>query len=64
MQTLTKSKDLLLNLKKIKSDLGWVPQESFETGLRKTVQWYLDNENWWSRVLKGSYTLSRQGVVK
>ncbi len=31
---------------KIKEDLGWVPEESFETGLRKTVEWYLDNQEW------------------
>ena len=40
---------------KIKRELGWMPRESFESGLRKTVQWYLDNEIWWERVLNGSY---------
>jgi dTDP-glucose 4,6-dehydratase len=46
---------------KIKSDLGWVPQETFESGLRKTVQWYLDNRTWWGRVLSGAYRLERIG---
>lgn len=46
---------------KIQRDLGWVPQESFETGIRKTVQWYLDNPEWWQRVLNGDYRLGRLG---
>ncbi len=46
---------------KIERELGWRPQETFETGLRKTVQWYLDNENWWQRVLSGAYKLERIG---
>ena len=46
---------------KIKRELGWVPDQTFETGLRKTVQWYLDNEFWWSRVISGSYQLRRLG---
>lgn len=44
---------------KIERELGWRPQETFETGLRKTVQWYLDNENWWQDVLSGNYRLER-----
>jgi len=46
---------------KIKNDLGWEPKESFETGLQKTVQWYLENEYWWQQVLSGSYRLNRIG---
>jgi len=46
---------------KIQNDLGWVPEESFESGLRKTVQWYLDNKEWWNRVLSGEYRLERKG---
>lgn len=46
---------------KISKDLGWVPEETFETGLRKTVQWYLDNKTWWQRVLSGAYRLERVG---
>ncbi len=36
-------------------ELGYQPQESFETGIRKTVQWYLHNDAWWQRVMNGSY---------
>lgn len=46
---------------KIDRELGWVPEESFETGLRKTVEWYLTNRNWWQRVLSGAYQLDRLG---
>ncbi len=46
---------------KIERELGWRPSETFETGLRKTVQWYLDNESWWTAVLNGSYRLERLG---
>lgn len=50
-----------IDASKIQSELGWVPQESFETGIRKTVQWYLSNPQWWERVLNGSYQLARLG---
>ena len=40
---------------KIKDDLGWVPAESFETGLRKTVEWYLNNQEWVANVQSGEY---------
>jgi len=42
--------------------LGWLPEETFDTGLRKTVQWYLDNTSWWERVLSGAYRLERIGA--
>ena len=48
---------------KIQAELGWVPEETFETGLRKTVQWYLDNREWWRRVLNGDYQLNRLGAA-
>ena len=47
---------------KIGNELGWKPQETFETGIRKTVEWYLNNKKWWSRVLDGSYNLERLGI--
>lgn len=47
---------------KIKNDLNWVPAETFDSGIRKTVQWYLDNKWWWSRVLDGSYSRDRIGL--
>ncbi|EFL78870.1 dTDP-glucose 4,6-dehydratase [Actinobacillus pleuropneumoniae] len=46
---------------KIGRELGWKPQETFETGIRKTVEWYLNNTEWWSRVLDGSYNRERLG---
>jgi len=46
---------------KIERELGWRPAETFETGLRKTVLWYLENEAWWTAVLNGSYRLERLG---
>jgi dTDP-glucose 4,6-dehydratase len=44
-----------IDASKIKQDLGWVPEESFETGLRKTVQWYLNNQQWVSHIQSGEY---------
>jgi dTDP-glucose 4,6-dehydratase len=46
---------------KIERELGWRPEETFDTGLRKTVKWYLGNEAWWQRVLSGDYQLTRLG---
>ena len=48
---------------KIGRELGWKPQETFESGIRKTVQWYLDNKTWWQNVLNGSYRLERLGKL-
>ncbi len=50
-----------IDASKIERELGWVPEETFETGMRKTVQWYLDNRQWWERVLSGAYRLERLG---
>jgi dTDP-glucose 4,6-dehydratase len=47
---------------KIKQTLGWVPEETFDSGIRKTVEWYLDNERWWRRVQDGSYQGERLGL--
>ena len=44
-----------IDASKIYKELGWKPEETFETGLRKTVQWYLDNKKWWQAILDGSY---------
>lgn len=51
-----------IDASKIERELGWKPQETFETGLKKTIQWYLNNEAWWSRVLNVSYKLERIGT--
>jgi len=48
---------------KIRRELGWVPQESFERGLAKTVRWYLDHRDWWRRVQDGSYRGQRLGLA-
>jgi dTDP-glucose 4,6-dehydratase len=40
---------------KINRELGWKPAETFETGIRKTIQWYLDNQNWVRNVTSGTY---------
>ena len=47
---------------KIKANLGWEPRETFETGLRKTVNWYLENQSWCERVMDGSYLGERLGT--
>ncbi len=44
-----------IDASKIRADLGWTPQETFATGLRKTVQWYLDNQEWVQHVQSGEY---------
>lgn len=48
---------------KLHRELGWKPDEDFRSGLRKTVTWYLDNREWWHRVLDGRYRLERLGAV-
>ena len=52
-----------IDASKIKQELNWSPEETFETGLRKTVTWYLENQNWWQNVLSGSYRLERLGTA-
>ena len=47
---------------KMQRELGWAPEETFDTGLRKTVQWYLNNLDWCRRVQDGSYQRERLGV--
>nr|QOS16183.1 dTDP-glucose 4,6-dehydratase 2 [Vibrio parahaemolyticus] len=49
---------------KIAQELNWTPEETFESGIRKTVEWYLNNPQWWQRVLDGSYSLERLGAGK
>jgi dTDP-glucose 4,6-dehydratase len=51
-----------IDASKIERDLGWKPQETFESGIKKTVEWYLNNKDWWSHVLDGSYALERLGT--
>jgi len=51
-----------IDASKISQDLGWTPTETFESGLRKTVQWYLANQAWTERVMDGSYRGERLGL--
>lgn len=50
-----------IDASKIKKELGWEPQCTFEEGIRKTISWYLENRSWWEDVLSGSYKLGRIG---
>lgn len=49
---------------KIEKELGWSPMESFETGVRKTIQWYLDNRTWWKSIQDNTYRQERLGVIQ
>lgn len=51
-----------IDASKIGRELGWRPQESFESGLRKTVAWYLENRDWWGRIRSGVYRGERLGA--
>jgi dTDP-glucose 4,6-dehydratase len=51
-----------IDARKIQKELGWSPEETFETGIRKTVQWYLNNLDWCQRVQDGSYQREWLGV--
>ena len=51
-----------IDASKIETELGWTPEETFESGMRKTVKWYLNNRQWWIRVLDGSYSRERLGM--
>lgn len=51
-----------IDASKIQRELGWMPEESFETGLRKTVQWYLDNQEWCLHIQDGTYQNRKKGA--
>ncbi|BFM21593.1 dTDP-glucose 4,6-dehydratase [Gilvimarinus japonicus] len=51
-----------IDASKIARELDWTPEETFGTGLRKTVLWYLNNKHWWQNVLSGAYQLERIGA--
>lgn len=53
-----------IDASKIDKTLGWKPAETFESGIRKTVEWYLNNQSWWQRVRDGSYAGERLGTSK
>lgn len=48
---------------KLERDLGWRPQETFESGMEKTIRWYLDNQDWWKAIQSGAYRGDRLGLA-
>ena len=53
-----------VNFDKIRNSLGWSPQINFETGIRETINWYIENSNWWKNIIKNKYKLERLGRAK
>jgi len=51
-----------IDASKLESELAWVPEETFESGIRKTVSWYLENQGWWQKILDGTYRHGRLGI--
>jgi dTDP-glucose 4,6-dehydratase len=47
---------------KIQTELGWQPLQDYQSGFKKTVRWYLENQSWWNDILSGDYLLQRQGL--
>jgi dTDP-glucose 4,6-dehydratase len=47
---------------KIRNDLGWSPVETFESGIEKTVRWYLENRTWWGDILERTQAAARRGL--
>lgn len=52
-----------IDASKIQRELGWTPQETFDSGIKKTIQWYLDNQTWCDHVKDGTYQGERLGVI-
>lgn len=53
-----------INTSKIKKELGWDPKESFESGIQKTILWYLSNKSWWEKIQNQNYNQERLGLLK
>ena len=53
-----------MDITKIDKEFGWKPIESFQSGIRKTIEWYLDNEKWWKDIQKKKYKQERLGLIK
>lgn len=53
-----------IDARKIRDELGWSPRETFETGLRKTVEWFLENRDWWGDILARGAADARRGLAK
>ena len=52
-----------IDASRIGDELGWLPQETFESGIEKTVRWYLDNETWWRGLLDEHAAAARRGLA-
>ena len=48
----------------LSQDFGWAPRENFESGMARTIRWYLDNRDWWQDILSGRYRGERLGIAK
>ena len=44
-----------IDASKLENDLGWKPMYNFESGIRQTIHWYLDNKSWWENIINGEY---------
>lgn len=53
-----------MDISKIRRELGWAPAETFDSGLQKTVEWYLANRDWWQKILDGRYQGERLGSAR
>ena len=53
-----------IDFSKWRSELGWQPRHSFQTGLRSTVQWYIDNRAWWEPIVTANDAARRRGLSK
>jgi dTDP-glucose 4,6-dehydratase len=53
-----------IDASKLESELGWQAQENFDSGLAKTVRWYLDNRAWWQDILDRGYKAERLGLTQ
>ena len=47
---------------KIKNNLNWLPKETFRSGIKKTIHWYINNESWWRKIQKQHYSQERLGL--
>ncbi|MFP5454633.1 MAG: GDP-mannose 4,6-dehydratase, partial [Alphaproteobacteria bacterium] len=52
-----------IDASKIRDELGWEPQVSFDEGIERTVRWYLDNRRWWQEILDARYATERLGLA-
>ena len=58
----TELKRYAIDATRIKDELGWEPTETFETGIEKTVAWYLDNQDWWQAIVAEHKPDQRRGL--